>query len=359
MIDRRIPIENIYYLLCYAFNYIEEQDRVNLDSLQGLERIHDLLGSLLAMVTSRLIRRGLDRGYQEVHEDLSVIRGKINVGATVKRTLRTRGQVACEYEVLSRDVIHNRILYATLRSLLRIPDLHPEVRAQVHGVYSKLNGITEISLSRQHFQQVQLDRNRSHYRFLLELCRLIHENLSVNEQSGEITFTDFTEERMNELYEKFIIEFYRREQDRYKVNRRRKIDWHDEGTSERSLQKIPQMKADVVLEAPERRIIMDAKYYQEALSGQYGSKLRSGHLYQLLAYLRNREATDKPGAKHDGILLYPTVEDSINIAVCLEGHPIQAQSIDLSKNWQNIHDRMLTIIGLDSTRIAESSNPGS
>ena len=33
-------------------------------------------------------------------------------------------------------------------------------------------------------------------------------------------------------------------------------------------------------------------------------RLRSDHLYQLLAYLRNREATE-PGPRHEGVLLYP------------------------------------------------------
>ena len=40
------------------------------------------------------------------------------------------------------------------------------------------------------------------------------------------------------------------------------------------------MEADVILESEHHRIILDTKYYRQALSGWRGeSKLRSGHLY--------------------------------------------------------------------------------
>ncbi len=138
---------------------------------------------------------------------------------------------------------------------------------------------------------------------------------------------------MNRLYEDFIIEFYRREQDDYGVNRRgRTISWADQGTPKHQRSKLPRMEADVILEAPNRRIIMDAKYYQEAFGGRFGGKLHSGNLYQLLAYLRNREATDELGPKHEGILLYPTVGEAVSVDICSERFPISARSIDLAQD---------------------------
>ena len=345
MKDRKIPVANIYYLLCYAWRHVDERDVVQLDELEGLDRVQDLLGKVLAEGTFRLIRRGIDRAYREVREDLAGIRGKIAVGETVKRALRASGQVACEFEELSHDVLHNRILRSTLGALLRLSDLHSEVRAEVRNAYTKLDGISVVRLSRRLFQQVQLDRNRRYYRFLLSVCRLIHEQLLVDEQSGQARFTDFSEERMERLYEDFIIEFYRREQDRYRVNHRgRTIAWFDEGTPDHQRSKLPRMEADVILEEPDRRIIMDAKYYRESLGGRYGGKLHSNNLYQLLAYLRNREATEPPGPKHEGVLLYPVVDTALAADVCLEGFSIRARSIDLAQDWRTIHEDMLTMI---------------
>ena len=154
MNDRKIPISNIYYLLCYAWGHFDERDMVRLDELDKLEKVQDLLGKVLAKGTFRLIRRGIDRGYRDVREDLSGIRGKIAVGETVKRALYARGQVTCDYEELSHDVLHNRILRSTLRSLMRLPDLHADVRTDVRSAYTKLDGVTLAPLSRRLFQQV-------------------------------------------------------------------------------------------------------------------------------------------------------------------------------------------------------------
>lgn len=345
MNDRKIPIANIYYLLCYAWGHFEERDVVRLEELEGLEKVHDLLAKVLAEGTFRLIRRGIDRGYREVREDLVGIRGKIAVGETTKRALLVRGQVTCDFEELSHDVVHNRILRSTLRSLLRLPDLHPDVRANVRSAYTKLDSVSVVPLNRRLFQQVRLDRNRRNYRFLLSVCRLIHEQLLIDERSGEATFTEFSEERMEKLYEDFIIEFYSREQNHYQVNYRgRTIAWVDEGTPDHQRSKLPRMEADVILEAPGRRIIMDAKYYREALGGRYGGKLHSNNLYQLMSYLRNREAIEAPGPRHEGILLYPTVDMPLAVDVRLEGFPIQARTIDLAQDWRKIHNGMLALI---------------
>jgi hypothetical protein len=106
----------------------------------------------------------------------------------------------------------------------------------------------------------------------------------------------------------------------------RRIQWSEpQGITESDSDKIPRMEADVLLDAPDRRIIVDAKFYQDPLLARGGGKkLRSGNLYQLLAYLRNRERTALPGPRHDGILLYPVVEESIAGDVKLKGFRLQS-----------------------------------
>ena len=106
------------------------------------------------------------------------------------------------------------------------------------------------------------------------------------------------------------------------------------------------MEGDALLDSPRRRIILDAKYYPEALTTHHGSrKLRSEHLYQLLAYLRNREATTGAGPRHEGILLYPVVDAPFAADVRLEGFRIQARGIDLAQDWRGVHADMLALIG--------------
>ena len=344
-----IPIANLYYLLCYAWRHVREADIVRLEELAGLDGTHHLLGKVLAEGTFRLIRGGIDRGYREVREDLAGIRGKLSVGETAKRALRTRGRAACEFEELSHDVLHNRILRSTLAALLKLPDLDPDqVRPDIRTAYRKLEGISLVRLERRLFPRVQLDRNRHLYRFLMSICELIHDCLIVEERSGTARFRDLRKDeyRMWSLFQDFATEFYRREQDDYRVNHRgRRIRWNDEGTREDQRRMIPRMEADIVLESQHRRIVLDTKYTPKALSVYFGSrKLHSEPLYQLLAYLRNREATSEPGPRHEGVLLYPVVDEALKVDVRLEGFSIRARGIDLGRDWRKIHADMLALL---------------
>ena len=342
---RNIPIANVYYLLCYAWNFIGERELVKVGELDELRAVHDLYGKVLTAGFFHLARQGLDRGYMDFQEDIGGVRGRINLSDTTKRALRARGRISCEFQELTYDVLHNRILRSTLHSLLRLGNLDRGIASDVRTAFRRMEGITELSLSRRIFNQVQLDRNRRYYRLLLSVCRLIHEHLLVDEQTGQSTLSDFDSNRMYRLYEEFVINFYRKEQSVYRVNSpSRVIQWHDTGTQKKYSSRIPRMEADVILEAPERRIIVDTKFYQETLGGRIGQKLHSAHLYQMLAYLRNREATEKSSVCHEGLLLYPTTGEHVSIDVHLEGHLIRARTIDLSQDWRTIHASMIRMV---------------
>ncbi len=346
-----IPIANLYYLLCYAWGYAREREVVSLADAGRLERVQDLLGMVLARGTVRLLKRGIARDYIEVREDLRGIRGKLEPSEMAKRALRSRGLAACEYEELSIDVLHNRILRSTLDRLRRVPDLDEEVRREVRSACAKLVGVRLLRLNRRLFGQVQIDRNQRMYRFLLSVCRLAHEQFLPEERTGGHRFRSFDTKTMHALFEAFVVAFFRREQSEFSVNRDgRRIDFLDAGTRQDQREWIPRMEADAILESNERRIILDTKYYEKALSTRYGSrKLHSDHLFQLLAYLRNRQAAKPTGPSHEGMLLYPRVEMDIRIDVRLEGFNICARTIDLSQHWRRIHDNMLALVGLAPT----------
>ena len=350
-----IPILNVYYLLCYAWGRVQERDTSRLATLDSLSTVQDLLGKVLAGGVNHLFRRGIDRGYIERREDLAGIRGKLAVSETAKRALRARGRTVCDFEELSVDILPNRILRTALHGLrdrrIRLDDA---VRSEVRSAYRRLDGVSRTRLKRNTFRQVQLGGNRRLYQFLLSVCRLLYKSATVDENTGRTAFRDFRrdEATMWALFEEFVTGFYAREQRVYRVNPggRRRIDWADayaENDADRS--RIPVMEADVILESPERRIVLDTKYYRDALARGRGSgtgKLHSGNLYQLLAYMRNRQATNPGRSLHEGILLYPEVREPLRADIRLEGFRIQARTVNLDRDWRHIHGEMLETIGL-------------
>ncbi len=356
---KNIPILNVYYLLCYAWGRVQERDTRRLATLGGLSTVQDLLGKVLAGGVFHLFRRGIDRGYVERREDLVGIRGKLAVSETAKRALRARGRAACDFEELSVDTPPNRIMRTSLHGLLggRVA-LHREVRSDVRAAYRRLDGVSRTRLTRNTFGQVQLGGDRRLYQFLLSVCRLLYESSVVDEKTGRTTFRDFRrdEATMWALFEEFVTGFYEREQRVYGVNPggTRRIHWA-EGRAEDDANRarIPVMTADVILESSERRIILDTKYYRDALARGRGSgtgKLHSGNLYQLLAYLRNRQAGNPGRPKHEGILLYPEAGKPLRADIRLEGFRIQARTVNLDRDWRQIHREMLATIGLPGPR---------
>ena len=327
---------------------------VRLGTLVGLSTVQDLLGKVLAVGVNQLFRRGVERAYLEWQEDVAGVRGKLSVSETVKRVLHARGRTACDLEELSVDILPNRILRSSLRALLRGGTLHRDVRGEVRAAYRRLDGVSLVRLHRGTFGQVQVSANRRLYRFLLSVCKLLHESSVVDERTGRATFRDFRrdEATMWAVFEDFVAGFYEREQRVYRVNPegRRRVDWADAYAEDAaSWTRIPVMTADVILESPQRRIILDTKYYADTLARQHGAgsgKLHSGNLYQLLAYLRNRQAGRPAGSMHEGILLYPKVDEPLRADIRLEGFRIQARTVDLEQDWHSIHREMLETIGL-------------
>jgi 5-methylcytosine-specific restriction enzyme subunit McrC len=343
-----IPIRNVYYLLCYGWEHVDQSDLVDLDSLGKLNRVQDLLGKVLAEGTFRLVRRGIDRGYRELTAEIPGVRGKLKVGAMATTAVRARSRTICSFEEFSPDVLHNRILRSSLDALRRAGTLDPTVQRDVELAYQKLDGISVVPLAPGLFRRVQLSRNQRIYQFLLSVCQLVQDSLLVDERSGESRFYDFREDenRMWKLFEDFALAFFRTEQDEFRVAGQRKLPWHEaSGRTPSDEGYLPEMYPDLVLESAQRRIILDTKFYKAPLSHRHGStKIRSDNLYQLLAYLESRQGMQPAGPPHEGMLLYAAVDRSFRADVVIRGFRIQALTVDLSRPWPEIHREMLNVL---------------
>jgi 5-methylcytosine-specific restriction enzyme subunit McrC len=106
---------------------------------------------------------------------------------------------------------------------------------------------------------------------------------------------------------------------------------------------LPIMETDMTLRSADRTIVMDAKFYKEALLARSGpAKVRSGHLYQLFAYLEHA-ALRAPHLPCDGALIYPAVGDPVALRYNVRGHEVVVRSVDLTRPWQEIRDELLGI----------------
>jgi 5-methylcytosine-specific restriction enzyme subunit McrC len=345
----QIPIENIYYLLCYAWNKLEEKERVNV-SVDDKTELLDLFAKILINGTKILLKRGVDRSYIDFTDEIAGVKGKVQISQTLKSNLLYKQRTICTFDTFSSNILTNRILVSTIYSLSRTKGLNKDLKNELISLQRMFSDIDLIQINNSLFSQIKLNRNNRFYGFLMNVCQIIYENTLPSEEQGNYKFTDFTrdERKMNQLFEAFIRNFYRIEQNKYNIVKKESIEWQFECDALDSFQFVPKMETDITLENSTEKIIIDAKYYRETMTINYDKeKIKSNNLYQLFSYLLNQEDNTPKTENATGILLYPTIEKDYDLQYKYKTHSIEIRTINLNSNWKLISNRLKEIIGLN------------
>ncbi len=340
-----IPIENIYYLFCYAWNRFEQAQAADVGSASSPD-LPNLLARVLLSGTTTILRRGLDRNYQLHEEDIATIKGRIELGATMQVRARSARRVHCEFDELSHDLPHNQIIKASLKRLSRAATIDPVLAKDLQRLAGKMADVSDIRLEAQAFARVQLHRNNAHYGFLLNVARLAFDCLLPAHGGHGYRFTDVLrdERKMAAVFEEFVRNFYRTEQSVMKVEPLT-IPWDAYPVSVTGVGRLPLMRADVFLRGPTRRIIIDTKYYASALQSYHGSEsFHSGNLYQLFSYLKNAAGDDPSFGQAEGILLYPAAGVHMRETFHIQGHAVTLATLDLLKPWRQVYGQLMELV---------------
>ncbi|WP_338763433.1 5-methylcytosine-specific restriction endonuclease system specificity protein McrC [Bernardetia sp. ABR2-2B] len=347
-----IPIKNIYYLLCYAWNKLDESKQIKVDVEEKTELL-DLFAKVLINATKVLLKRGIDRDYIENVQEINAVKGKLQVSQTLKQNLLVKQKTLCGFDDFSFNILQNQILLSTVQRLIKTKNLDRKLKTELIFLQRKLpKTIEKIELKSSLFSQIKIHRNNRFYGFVMNVCQIIYENTLPSENKNELgnyTFSDFTrdERKMNQLFEAFIRNFYKIEQTKFTTVKAEIIKWNFEKI-ENNLSDttfLPQMKTDISLENETEKIIIDAKYYQNTMAINYKKeKIFSANLYQLFSYLLNQEDNSEKTTTAKGILLYPTIEKEYNLDYQFKKHQIQIKTLNLNADWREIEKRLKEII---------------
>jgi len=345
---KKIPIKNIYYIFCYAWQKFEIGRQAAVGTDDNTEE-HELFSKVLVHAVKHLVRRGIDRDYVEQTEDLSCPKGKIVFSTTIRRNLLHQMKLNCGFDDLSRNTLQNQILKTTLLKLSKVIDGDKNLRNETKSLARIMSEVDEIKIRPSDFKRVKIHRNNAYYSFLMKLCELINYMLLPDKAGERFRFADYLndENRMGLVFEGFVRNFYAARQEEFKV-RSEEIKW-DVVASELAMDFLPKMQTDVSLKSNDRKIIIDTKYYKETLSSHISgnrSKIRSAHLYQLHAYLSNAEVRGPLDGKAEGILLYPTAQGSLDLKYEIKGHIYRVCTINLDQDWHCIENDLLRIIAV-------------
>jgi len=341
-----IPVQNLYYLLCYAWDSLEERDKLDVGE-ESSPDILDLLARVLVSGLSYCVKRGFDRNYVQKTEVMAGLRGRVDFSATIKRNGFSRGELTCVLDDFTPDVLHNRIIKATLVRLLGC-DIPQPLKVKLHANRLLLAEVSDIRVTSSDFRRVILHRNNSFYRFLLNVCALIHRNTLPKPDGTGFSFSEFTgsNSEMGLLFEAFIRNFINIETKLQATKERIRWNWHAADTE--SYQLLPTMETDVSVRGGSRKLVIECKFAVISAPNAYDAqKLRREHLFQLHAYLSNLPDTAE-NADCRGILLYPSIDVNLCYKYASSRKAVEVRTLNLNQDWQQIRADILALVRSES-----------
>ncbi len=337
-----IPIQNIYYMLSYAFRTLTKQGYREM-STEKFSNTADLMTEILIEGISQQLKRGLGRAYIEQMEDISVIRGRVNITESVKRQTMINRKLSCVYDDFSVNNSKNRIIKSTALLLLRA-DVAKQRKSRLRKLLVYFDKVELIDLRTVDWN-IHYDRNNQTYRMLISICYLVVKGLLQTQADGKTKIMDFLDDQqMYHLYEKFILEYYKKEYS-YITTNASKIKWQlDDGMG----YMLPNLLSDITLEYDNKVLIIDAKYYSHIMQNRYEKEtIRSANMFQIFTYVKNKEAElkDKP---HEvaGMLLYAQTDNGTQPDCCyqMSGNMISVKTLNLNCDFEDIRRQLNGIV---------------
>ncbi len=337
-----IPVQNIYYMLAYAFHVLNENGYRNIETEQ-FDNVGELCAAILIKGVAIQLKRGLGKEYIPKTEALPSLRGKIDLAESIKTQSLLKKQIVCTYDDFSVDSYLNRILKSTMELLLR-SDITKARKKELRKLLVYFGDVETLNVYDINWR-IQYNRNNQSYRMLISICYLVVKGLLQTTTDGSTKLMDFLDEqRMCRLYEKFILEYYRKEHPEIKASASQ-IPWQlDDDFSVM----LPVMQTDIMLSKGNTTLIIDAKYYGHTTQEQYGvHTLHSGNLYQVFTYVKNKDAEfgDQPHTV-SGMLLYAHTDESVqpNHIYHMSGNKISIRTLDLNRPFVEISTQLDKII---------------
>ena len=331
-------------MLSYAFTTLQQGEYENI-AAEEFDNLHNLFAAILAKGIGRQLKQGLYRDYQSKMDDLSTMRGKINMVGTIQNRMAKKPLLNCEYDELSADNRLNQILKTTVILLLRHADVEDQYKTELK---KEMLFFTEVSLIDPQiirWNAITFHRNNQSYRILIGICQLILEGMLLTTEEGDYKLAKFIDNQlMSRLYEKFILEYYVKECPQVKAAASR-IPWAlDDGTSAL----LPAMQSDIMLTQGSRVLIIDAKYYSRIMQSQYEKQsLRNAHLNQIFTYVKNKDASYGT-VQHvvSGMLLYAKTDESLlpDNEFHMSGNKISVKTLDLNCEFKEITEQLNRIV---------------
>lgn len=340
--DKGILIKNIYYMLTYAFQILRQSNYDDI-AAEDFENIHDMFAAILGKGVAQQLKHGLYREYVNKSDNLTTLRGKLDIQGTIKNKLQHRQKLYCDFDELSENNLMNQVIKTTMTLLIKQGNVKIENKSVLKKDLLFFDSVDYIEPSEIKWGRIRYQRNNQSYKMLLNICRLVIEGLLLSTERGMIKMATFLDDqRMSHLYEKFILEYFRYHHPELRANPDQ-VQWNLDDDNDMWL---PNMITDITLKSKDGRVlILDAKYYGQQMQSNFDVQTyRNANLYQIFTYVKNWDK-DQTG-NVAGMLLYAKTSEEFQPAnqFSMGGNKIAIGSLDLNLPFGEIADQLEKIV---------------
>jgi len=355
----RIPVRNLWLLMLYASDLFRMHGTGGAGLEENPDELPELVAGILASAVETRQRRHLSLGYQSREAVLNRVRGRIDVLATERQQLSSRGQVACRFDDLTSDTRRNRFVRGALESISRLILRHDLAhRCRKLASDMKAMGVPGNPPTRMQMSADRFGRHDAEDRFMVAAAKLALDLALPTEASGAniLALPDREERWVRRLYEKAVAGFYDvvLRASGWQVTCGNTLSWQIDRKTAGIEKILPIMRTDVILNhaSSGRRIVIDTKFNSILTRGWYHEEvLRSGYIYQIYAYVRSQVGCGDPLADHaQGLLLHPAVGENLDETVVIQGHAIRFATVDLAASAAEIRLQLLRVCEPPFTR---------
>ena len=273
------------------------------------------------------------------------MRGKLSISETVRLKAQYSDKLACEYDNFSENNLYNQILKTTIYRLVHTSDVDKKQKQELKRVLLFFGNVDLIQTDHIKWNKLIYQKSNQNYEFLLNICYLTLTGLLQTTDEGKFKLLSFSDEHMEMLFQRFVMEYYRQHH-KYLHPKAQRIDWNiTDGNNSDLIKFLPSMQTDITLKNGNKTLIIDTKYYSKIMAENYKSTYRSAHLYQIFSYVKNMDKDDTGNVS--GLLLYAkTEEDNLQDErkIVISNNPIGIKTLNLDSDFKDIACQLDEII---------------
>lgn len=201
----KVELENLFRMLEYAYNLKSFHLLEGLVDCTSLEDFYERLANVLARRILDRGRKGFYRTYIPEADDLSFLKGRLNIQQTIQRPWQIK--LPCDYQEHTADIEENQILCWTLSRIAQSGMCTERVLPTVRRAYHALRGLAStLPFKPCNCIGRLYNRLNEDYQPLHALCRFFLEHSGPGHEFGDRKMLPFLV-NMERLYELFVAEW--------------------------------------------------------------------------------------------------------------------------------------------------------